>query len=427
MPIEGVTTQRRLPRKGKIRLGVKKTNQNGREYPVAVDYFVVPPEVQEVYGDRPTELDIILPVDSEELVASTYYKAYSASRGLTCKGDGFTANRLIDASKKSAEPGTGVITGPIAGRDASSTEMALGIICPGRDCPYYGNSQCREVMNLQFLMPRVRGLGVWQLDTSSYHSIVNIYSGMELIRAIYGSAAMIPLKLSLEPMEVSPEGFKKTVHVLHLRSDSTLAEIAEQRRQPLVPGLIPAPDEEREELLFPENGFEPAAAVSAPAAPAAPPPKKPSAPAAPSPNPKPKGKLGNCEEHGRAWGTAADDRIGHPLGNGQWCWQDDQQAQEPEPETETEADTEADEVPEAEREAEAEAAEVPVLQGTVLVDPQTREELEAWLLDTAGLTWAEFEDNVLRMPWDEWERLAGEKSVQRATVRFQNLDPVEAV
>ena len=391
MPIKGVTTQRRLPRNGKIRLGVKAVSQNGREYPKAVDYFVCPPEVQEVYGDHPTSLDIILPVDSEELVAATYYKAYSASRGLVCKGDGISANRLIDAGKKSAEPGTGVMTGPIAGRDAPSTEMAMGITCPGRDCPYYGNNQCRELMSLQFLMPDVPGLGVWQLDTSSYHSIVNIYSGMELVRGIFGTVAMIPLTLSLEPMEVSPEGFKKTVHVLHLRSSGTLAQIAEQRQKPLVPSLIPAPDEEREELLFPENGFEPAAAVSAPVAPAAPPPKKPPAPSAPAPRPKPKGKLGNCEEHGRVWGNTPEGRVGHPLGNGGWCYQDEQQA--------------------------------PEIDGDGT--PATREGMEVWL-GSLGWGWEEFEKEVLNTTWAEWEEVAGERAVAVAVARFENFDPTEA-
>ena len=251
MPIEGLTTQRRLPRLGKIRTGIKVTHQNGREYPKAVDHFVCPPEVQEVYGPEPKALDIILPVDSEDLVASAYYKAYSASRGLVCRGDGATANRLIDADRKAVEPITGVVTGPIAGRDAKLTEWTTGITCPGRECPYYAAKQCRALMSLQFMLPNVAGLGVWQLDTSSYHSIVNIYSGMDLARNIFGSAAMTPLTLSLEPMEVSPEGQKKTVYVLYLRSKGTLAEIAAQRRRPLVVSLMP-PDEDREDLLFPD-------------------------------------------------------------------------------------------------------------------------------------------------------------------------------
>ena len=386
MPIKGLTTKRRLSRLGKIRLGIKAVSQNGKEYPKAVDYFVCPPEVQEVYGEKPAALEIVLPVDAEELVASTYYKAYSASRGLVCKGDGVSANRLIDASQKGVEPETGVITGPIAAHDAQATEMALGIACPGRDCPYYQGQQCRELMSLQFLMPNVPGLGVWQLDTSSYHSIVNIYSGMELIRGIFGSAAMIPLTLSLEPMEVSPGGFKKTVHVLHLRSGGTLAQIAEQRSQPLVPGLMPAPDEEREELLFPEGGHEP----EQPAKPVTPALEAP--PAAEKPqsgngrtstaSPKPGGKLGNCATHDRAWGIAADNKVGHPLGEGQWCWKEQQ-------------DGAASTAPKGNEESPQDAPE-----------PDSREELES-RLDALGWEWKAFETRVLAMPWPEWLELGG--------------------
>ena len=259
MPIQGLTTQRRLPRLGKIRTGIKVSNDAGVEYPRAVDYFVSPPEVHAVFGEKPTVLDIMLPVDSDELVAPAYYKAYSISRGLVCRRDGVNANRLIDSARKSAEPDTGVVTGPIADREAQATEWVTNITCPGRDCSYYEpgqTKQCREVMALQFLIPSVPGLGVWQLDTGSYHSIVNIYSGLELIRGMFGAVAMIPLQLSLEPMEVSPDGRKKTVHVLHLRSGQTLAGIAEQKRQPMGANLLPVPDETREELLFPEHGYE---------------------------------------------------------------------------------------------------------------------------------------------------------------------------
>ena len=276
MPIKGLTTRRRLPRVGKIRLGIMVQNQNGKKYPKATEYFVCPPEVEAVYGPQPTVLDIMIPIDDEEIIASTWYKSYSASRGIVCRGDGITAQRLIDSSKKFGEPGTGVVTGPIARHDAPSTEMAYGITCPGRECPYYAGEECREVMNFQFLMPRVPGLGVWQISTGSFHSILNIYSGIELVRGIFGRASMTPLKLSLEPMEVSPDGKKKTVRVLHLRSSGTLAEIAEQQAKPLIAALMPPPDEEADDLLFPEDGFEPPEAELDPPAVAPPPGRTPS-------------------------------------------------------------------------------------------------------------------------------------------------------
>ena len=266
-------------------------------------------------------------------------------------------------------------------------------------------------MSLQFLMPTVPGLGVWQLDTSSYHSIVNIYSGMELVRGLFGTVAMVPLTLSLEPMEVSPDGRKKTVYVLHLRSKGTLAEIAEQKAHPLVPSLIPAPDEEREDLLYPEHGFAPEP-VSAPPAPG-PRPEPAPAPAPPS-RPKPRAAQSNdekCPQHERTWGKTPNNRIGHPLGNGQWCYREEQTAPAPAPEPAAADDPAAPET-------------ASVTDGVPSM-PETREGLEAWL-EALGWDWASFESDVLHMSWSDWEKLAGEKAMERAKARFQNLDPVEA-
>jgi len=77
--------------------------------------------------------------------------------------------------------------------------------------------KCREVMNLQFLLPEVPGLGVWQIDTGSINSIRNINSASQLIKAVTGRISMIPLLLTLEKQEVQgADGKKKTVHVMNL-------------------------------------------------------------------------------------------------------------------------------------------------------------------------------------------------------------------
>ncbi|GAI11540.1 unnamed protein product, partial [marine sediment metagenome] len=100
MPIKGLSEQKRLPRLGKIHLGVKVTkNKKGEEcapYPRATDYFVCPDEVRAVYGDKPQKLHIIIPVEDEEMWANQYYRQYSRTRGLVCKGDGETCRRMED-------------------------------------------------------------------------------------------------------------------------------------------------------------------------------------------------------------------------------------------------------------------------------------------------------------------------------------------
>jgi len=109
-------------------------------------------------------------------------------------------------------------------------------------------------MNLQFLLPDCPGFGVYQLDTSSFHSIVNINSSLKLIWGICGRLSMIPLSLKLVEQEVQPEGKSKVVRVLSLTAPYTLAEI--QRYAQIPPGqslLLPPPDGEAPDDLFPQE------------------------------------------------------------------------------------------------------------------------------------------------------------------------------
>jgi hypothetical protein len=104
-------------------------------------------------------------------------------------------------------------------------------------------------------MPDVPGFGVWQLDTSSFYSIVNINSCLDLIKRLCGRISFIPLTLSLEPQLVEPPGIKrKTVHILQIRSNVKLAEIQRLgRRRPEQVLLPPLEEEEIPSDLFPEE------------------------------------------------------------------------------------------------------------------------------------------------------------------------------
>lgn len=243
--IKGLSEQRQMPRLGKIRTGVKVANKSGNgEHPESVDYFVLPEELAGIFGDKPKSLPIMFPVEDEAKFASQYYKAYSSFRGLVCKGDGETCWRLIDTK-----------TGDFAHRDTVET-IRKELPCSGRDCTLYQQKKCKEVMNLQFLLPSVPGLGVWQLDTSSYHSIVAVNSAVELIRNICGRISMIPLRLTIEPKEVSPDGKKKTVNILQIRTDITLAEIQKLGALPPSQVMLPPPDEDKPDLLYADADAE---------------------------------------------------------------------------------------------------------------------------------------------------------------------------
>lgn len=65
MPIEGVSDIRRLPRLGKVRLGIKVEPPDKHPYP-PTDFFVVPDEIKQYVGDRPKNLEMMFPVDDPE-------------------------------------------------------------------------------------------------------------------------------------------------------------------------------------------------------------------------------------------------------------------------------------------------------------------------------------------------------------------------
>jgi len=232
-PIKGLTDRPpRLPRIGKIHLGVKVTTKKDgtpcAPYPRATNYFVFDPkhpqydELVKTYGDKPAELRILLPIEDEAKFASQFYRLYSMTRGLVCKGDGEEALRMIDSA-----------TGSVAVRDTKDVAMKP-IPCQGRDCPDYGPRACGEVMNLQFILPEVSGFGVWQIDTGSINSIINVNSALELVRGVYGRVSMVPLILALEPKEVvnPDDGKKKTVRVLNIRSQDKMIEAYRKAQMP---------------------------------------------------------------------------------------------------------------------------------------------------------------------------------------------------
>jgi len=196
MPIKDFQGRGRIPRLGKIHLGVKVKGSKS-EYPKATDYFVCPIEVRAVYGDQPKRLNIAFHSDNLEEVFPQYYKRYGKSTGLVCKGDGEVANCVNTDTGEFEE-----------------------IECPGRECEYYKKNKCKQIGNLYLMIRGVNRFGVYQLDTSSYNSILNINGGIEYAKKLTGGRlSMLPFFLDVISQEVNPDGKKKIVWVLRLEAD----------------------------------------------------------------------------------------------------------------------------------------------------------------------------------------------------------------
>lgn len=219
MPIIGLSDRLRLPRRGKIRLGEKKRSEKtGKTYPVSLDYFVVPDEVKAVYSDKPRKLDIMIPMEDRDSFFPQNYKMYGKAKGLICRGNGETAMRI----------------------DPQSPELT-DIECPGKNCEYFKEGKeieghmyrCNTIGNLQVILPKVKGLGIYQIDTSSYNSIININSCLAMIRGMMGRISWIPLILEVNMQEAHPvvrgKKITTTIPVMTITADVTPEELLKQR------------------------------------------------------------------------------------------------------------------------------------------------------------------------------------------------------
>ena len=86
----------KLPIGDKIRLGIRKKNEKGIEYPVELHYFVCPKAVKDIFGDEPTELRVYFPSNHREEVFPQNYEKYGSNNALQCWGDGEKSGQRLN-------------------------------------------------------------------------------------------------------------------------------------------------------------------------------------------------------------------------------------------------------------------------------------------------------------------------------------------
>lgn len=259
MVIKGLSEIRRMPRLGKIRLGIKKQKFDSKgdpvirdgkpvEYPAEIDYFKLDPQTpieeenkkmievfQKLYGKEPKSIKIMFPVEDTAIFFPQFYKWYGGAT-LKCKGDG----EVAVCAKEEFAKGLKVI-----GKD----DMGLPkVVCAGKQCPNYSPRGCTEVGVLQVLLPELPGAGVWQITTGSFHNIVNLNSSIEMIRAMTGRISMIPLTLERREQSIVHDGQARNHYIMHVNMACTLAELQKMAQiDPTkalleLPGADPDPD-----------------------------------------------------------------------------------------------------------------------------------------------------------------------------------------
>ncbi len=201
--IKGLSDRRRLPRLGSIRLGIKASATAGKEYPKEVPWFVCPPEVQAIYGEKPTELDVMIPINELDAVFPVAYKFYGSSKGLKCTGDGEVAFRVNDETKEMDQR-----------------------TCP---CELLEEGKCKQSGTLMVIVPKVSVGGIYQIRTSSFNSIVDISSGIDYVSALLGRFALVPLKLRRVQTETHHDEKKQTHYTLQIIFDGDINTLNQLR------------------------------------------------------------------------------------------------------------------------------------------------------------------------------------------------------
>lgn len=245
MPIKGLSEKRRFSRGGKIRLGEKRKTKDGKEYPAKLDYMLFDPQdekllpkLHKLYGDKPDELLVCFPSENLEEVFPQYYKCYGTS-GLLCKGDGVTANRTAEG-------------GALVECECATPEHCEYAQERGKG----GKPGCKQLASLQFFLVDFDNMFVWQIDTTSYHSIVNVNSALDIMKRTLGRISFIPVTLILKPQQIQPDGKKQIAYVLDVIIPCGLRDIGALK--PLIAGpqnvaLPPLLEHEAPDDLYPAS------------------------------------------------------------------------------------------------------------------------------------------------------------------------------
>jgi hypothetical protein len=233
--VKGISSKRRMPRLGKIRLGAK-VKKGTKEYPIELPFFLVPDEVAAHYalGDKAKEraeelgvtradvlrfveangfrlceeLPVMLPMDNLSAVFPQAYKMYGSSRGVKCIGNGEKAREMI-YDKDGRPTGHKETECPVRKKNDSNPEEPRP-----EDC---AKGKCGLHSTLNVMIPDVNTGGIYQINLGSYNSTVDVNSGIDYAKSLIGRAAMVPFKLIRVPTITHGSGQKELHFTLQMR------------------------------------------------------------------------------------------------------------------------------------------------------------------------------------------------------------------
>jgi hypothetical protein len=188
----------------------------------------------------------MFPPAPTDLFFAQWYKRYGKSTLVKCKGDGEIATCGSEEFAKGLEK---------IGEDERGM---IQVKCLGPECIYQKSNECARMASLQVILPDLKGMGIWQINTGSYNSIVNVNSAIDWLRGLCGRYAMIPVTLMRVETEIAYEGKKSKHYILAVDQNSfSIGDIQQWAALKTVErALIPAPDESKDALFYDANGVK---------------------------------------------------------------------------------------------------------------------------------------------------------------------------
>lgn len=195
--INKLSVSNTLPLIGRIKVGMKVTNESGKEYPTSLDYFRATGKYADVFdkhfGEKCSRIGIVFITDDIMEACNQYYAAWDKGK-LWGKGDGETFSVWDDTAKAYVE-------------DVPKTDTRVKSI-----------KTWAEYVDLNFVIPSLNSvLGYWKFTTKGGKtSIPSIVKSFDFIKERAGTVIGFPFDLVVEKQKGYNPGAARNYPVVQL-------------------------------------------------------------------------------------------------------------------------------------------------------------------------------------------------------------------
>jgi len=200
-----------LPLLGRLKTGIKaKSAKTGKEYPASIDYFRADGKYanvfHQVYGERPTRVQIVFPSNNPSDVCSERYVVRDGAGRLLAEGDG-------ESWRVWSPTSSDYVFVPKPGADPVTIEYIEKVYCGGK----MGGKLTIE-LRLSFILPKIPSvMGIWQFSTKGVRSsIPAIRDTFDYVLSKVGQITNIPFDLIVEKVKSNKPGSTSVFPVVNL-------------------------------------------------------------------------------------------------------------------------------------------------------------------------------------------------------------------